>query len=90
MTKVRIQISVQKSIHASKSIVAHDIVDKMLGIQELVRFFKYKIEGSSCIFYNNKSVITVIYCLNIVIKKRITALAFHRIREAIAASAMEL
>ena len=66
------------------------MIDKILGARELLQSLGYKVEGLSHILYDNKGMVIVAYNLNMTIKKRSTALAFHRIHEAIAAGAIEL
>ena len=44
----------------------------------------------SCIFCDNKGVVLAVCSMNLVIKKRSIALAFHGTREAIASGAIEL
>ena len=66
------------------------MIDKVLGVRELLRSLDYKVEGLSRIFFDNKGMVTVVCGVNMTIKKCSIALAFHRIRKAIPTDTVEL
>ena len=84
------QGSVKKLICGGEFIACNGVVDGLLIARGMVRCIGYKANGPSRVFCDNKGIVLAACGVNILIKKRSTALAFHRTREAIASSVVKL
>lgn len=88
--KAQMQTSVEKSTHGGEFVACNSVVDEVLRVRDMLRSMGYIVNRPSRIFYDNKGVVLAACGAYMLIKKRSTALAFHRTKEAIASGAVEL
>ena len=88
--KARIKILAEKSTCGCEFVACQNVIEEVLGIRELVRFLGYKVDKPSRIFCDNKGVVVTACSINMMIKKRSIALAFHCVKEAIASGTVEI
>ena len=90
VSKSSLQKSVEKSTCGSEFVACGQVIDAVLTVRDQVRCFGCTVEEASRIFCDNKGVVLAGCGMNMLIKKRSAALAFHKTRESIAAGAIEL
>ena len=90
VVKALTQTSVERSTYGSEFVGCSHVIEAVLGVRDMVRCLSYRVTKPSCIFCNNKGVVLAACGMNMLIKKRSTALAFHRTRETIACGAIEI
>jgi hypothetical protein len=79
------QATVEAATYGSEFVAARTAVDQIIDLRYTLRYLGVPIRDKSYMFGDNKSVTTSCTIPNSPLKKRHHALAYHRVREAIAA-----
>ena len=78
------QSTVETATYSSEFVAARTCVEQIIDLRTTLRYLGVPIEDSSYMFGDNESVVNSATNLYAKLHKRHTALAFHRVREAIA------
>jgi hypothetical protein len=79
------QATVETATYGSEYVAARTCVEQAMELRTTLRYLGVKVRGSSYMFGDNKSVVDSSTVPHSKLHKRHMALAFHRVREAIAA-----
>ena len=79
------QSTVETATYGSEFVAARTAVDQIIDIRTTLRYLGVPIRDKSCMFGDNKSVVTSSTIPNSTISKRHHLASYHRVREAIAA-----
>ena len=84
------QATVETATYGSEFIAGKTAVDRAIDIRLTLRYLGVPIKGRTIMFGDNESMIKSAKYPHSVLKKRHNALAFHRVREAIASNMLSL
>ena len=90
IVKIFVQTLVENSTYISEFIRYKYIIKNTLRTQEMLCYLGYKLNKLLRILFDNKEVVLLTWGINIVIKKRSIALAFHGTRKEIVAGTIKL
>ncbi len=79
------QDCVETATYGSEFVAARQATEQVMDIRQTLRYMGAPVEGKTVMFGDNQSVITSSTLPDSVLKKRHNVLAYHRVREAIAA-----
>ena len=82
------QATVETSTYGSEFVAAKTATDQIMDIRQTLRYLGAPISAKSFLFGDKRSVVTSATLLHCTLTKRHNILAFHRVREAIAAKLM--
>ena len=79
------QATVESATYGSEFVAARIAVEQIMDLRYTLRMFGVELDGPAYLFGDNLSVITQSTIPSSTLKKRHNAIAFHRVREAVAA-----
>ena len=80
------QATVESATYGSEFVAARIAVEQLMDLRYTLRMFGCRLDGPAYLFGDNLSVITQSNIPSSTLKKRHNAIAFHRVREAVAAN----
>ena len=83
------QATVETATYGSKFVAAKTATEKIMDIRYTLRYLGVPIRSKSCMFGDNRCVVTSATLPHSTLSKRHNILAFHRVREAIAAKIID-
>ena len=83
------QATVETATYGSEFVVARIATEQIIDIRTTLRYLGVDIQGPSFLFGDNQSVVTSSTVPSSVLNKRSSALNYHRVREAIAATILK-
>ena len=83
------QDTVETATYGSEFVAARIATEQVMDLRQTLRYLGVPVEGSAYMFGDNQSVITSSTLPHSKLNKRHNALAFHRVREAIAAKVLK-
>jgi hypothetical protein len=84
------QSTVESSTFGSEFIALRILVEMLEGLRYKLRMFGIPIDGPSNVFCDNKSVVTNSTVPTSTLKKKHNSIAYHRVREAVAAGTLRI
>jgi hypothetical protein len=84
------QSTVEASTFGSEFIAMRILVEMLESFRYKLRMFGIPINGASNVFYDSKSVVTNSTVPTSTLKKKHNAIAYHRVREAVAAGTLRI
>ena len=83
------QATVETATYGSEFVAARTCVEQIIDLRNTLRYLGVHVQGKSYMFGDNESVVNSSSIPHAKLHKRHTALAFHRVREAIASKYIE-
>jgi hypothetical protein len=84
------QSTVEASTFGSEFVAMRILVEQLESIRDKLRMFSIPIDGPCNTFCDNKSVVTNASVPTSTLKKKHNAIAYHRVREAVAAGILHI
>ena len=83
------QATVEKATYSSGFVAAKTVTEQIMDLRYTLRYFSVPIKSKSYMLGDNRSVVTSATLPHSTLSKRHNILAFHRVREAIAAKIID-